>query len=109
MKIRFCSDVGGLDAWRKGSLSGFGEASEYIYLPSIWRELYSKVPQLVLCAIPVFFKIPGVGGTDLGGRTEGALSNYSTFLNTNEQFPVFVTNRRLLLSSSGRDTSAIQP
>jgi ATP-binding cassette subfamily D (ALD) long-chain fatty acid import protein len=68
-----------------------------------------KVPQLVLCAIPVFFKIPGVGGTDLGGRTEGALSNYSTFLNTNEQFPVFVTNRRLLLSSSGRDTSAIQP
>ncbi|KIM47919.1 hypothetical protein M413DRAFT_15990 [Hebeloma cylindrosporum] len=38
---------------------------------------------LVLCAIPVFFKIPGVGGIDLGGRTEG-----------------FVTNRRLLLSSS---------
>ncbi|PFH54766.1 hypothetical protein AMATHDRAFT_52650 [Amanita thiersii Skay4041] len=38
---------------------------------------------LVLCAIPVFFKIPGVSQTDLGSRTEG-----------------FVTNRRLLLSSS---------
>ncbi|KAJ3785293.1 adrenoleukodystrophy protein [Lentinula aff. detonsa] len=38
---------------------------------------------LVLCAIPVFFKLPGVGNVDLGGRTEG-----------------FVTNRRLLLSSS---------
>ncbi|KAF9458333.1 ABC transporter transmembrane region 2-domain-containing protein [Collybia nuda] len=37
---------------------------------------------LVLCAIPVFFKIPGTQ-VDLGGRTEG-----------------FVTNRRLLLSSS---------
>ncbi|KAJ3764315.1 ABC transporter transmembrane region 2-domain-containing protein [Lentinula raphanica] len=38
---------------------------------------------LVLCAIPVFFKLPGAGNIDLGGRTEG-----------------FVTNRRLLLSSS---------
>ncbi|KAF8649820.1 hypothetical protein AX16_005585 [Volvariella volvacea WC 439] len=38
---------------------------------------------LVLCAIPVFFKIPGTAMVDLGGRTEG-----------------FVTNRRLLLSSS---------
>ncbi|KAH9486683.1 ATP-binding cassette sub-family D member 1 [Psilocybe cubensis] len=39
---------------------------------------------LVLCAIPVFFKLPGAVDTvDLGGRTEG-----------------FVTNRRLLLSSS---------
>ncbi|KAF9073876.1 ABC transporter transmembrane region 2-domain-containing protein [Rhodocollybia butyracea] len=38
---------------------------------------------LVLCAIPVFFKLPGGGAIDLGGRTEG-----------------FVTNRRLLLSSS---------
>ncbi|RDB28994.1 ATP-binding cassette sub-family D member 2 [Hypsizygus marmoreus] len=37
---------------------------------------------LVLCAIPVFFKLPGAQ-IDLGGRTEG-----------------FVTNRRLLLSSS---------
>ncbi|KAG5648252.1 hypothetical protein DXG03_006210 [Asterophora parasitica] len=37
---------------------------------------------LVLCSIPVFFKIPGTH-IDLGGRTEG-----------------FVTNRRLLLSSS---------
>ncbi|KAE9410674.1 adrenoleukodystrophy protein [Gymnopus androsaceus JB14] len=38
---------------------------------------------LVLCAIPVFFKLPGAENVDLGGRTEG-----------------FVTNRRLLLSSS---------
>ncbi|KAI0803123.1 ABC transporter transmembrane region 2-domain-containing protein [Irpex lacteus] len=38
---------------------------------------------LGICAIPVFFKIPGVHSFDLGSRTEG-----------------FVTNRRLLLSSS---------
>ncbi|TFK76772.1 hypothetical protein BDN72DRAFT_754436 [Pluteus cervinus] len=38
---------------------------------------------LVLCAVPVFVKLPGVATLDLGGRTEG-----------------FVTNRRLLLSSS---------
>jgi ATP-binding cassette, subfamily D (ALD), peroxisomal long-chain fatty acid import protein len=38
----------------------------------------------VLCAIPAFFKLPGMSTIDLGGRTEG-----------------FVTNRRLLLSSSG--------
>ncbi|KAJ7293171.1 ABC transporter transmembrane region 2-domain-containing protein [Mycena rebaudengoi] len=38
---------------------------------------------LVLCAIPVFFKLPGISSVDLGGRTEG-----------------FITNRRLLLSSS---------
>ncbi|KAL5535281.1 PXA2 [Sanghuangporus sanghuang] len=38
---------------------------------------------LCICAIPVFFKMPGMENIDLGGRTEG-----------------FVTNRRLLLSSS---------
>ncbi|KAF8506877.1 adrenoleukodystrophy protein [Russula emetica] len=38
---------------------------------------------LVICAIPVFFKLPGIHNTDLGSRTES-----------------FVTNRRLLLSSS---------
>ncbi|KAF9998288.1 hypothetical protein BGZ65_006206, partial [Modicella reniformis] len=39
---------------------------------------------LVICSIPVFFKLPGQsGGADIGGRTEG-----------------FVTNRRMLLSSS---------
>jgi ATP-binding cassette subfamily D (ALD) long-chain fatty acid import protein len=37
---------------------------------------------LVLCSVPVFFKVPGVSDS-VGGRTEG-----------------FVTNRRLLLSSS---------
>ncbi|KAI7879673.1 hypothetical protein K492DRAFT_217006 [Lichtheimia hyalospora FSU 10163] len=39
---------------------------------------------LVLCSVPVFFKVPGVSAIgDIGGRTEG-----------------FVTNRRLLMSSS---------
>ncbi|EKM60803.1 uncharacterized protein PHACADRAFT_246954 [Phanerochaete carnosa HHB-10118-sp] len=38
---------------------------------------------LCICAIPAFFKLPGVHAFDLGSRTEG-----------------FVTNRRLLLSSS---------
>ncbi|VDB93410.1 unnamed protein product [Peniophora sp. CBMAI 1063] len=38
---------------------------------------------LMLCAIPVFFRIPGVRAGDMGARTEG-----------------FVTNRRLLLSAS---------
>ncbi|CAE6463760.1 unnamed protein product [Rhizoctonia solani] len=38
---------------------------------------------LFICAIPVFFKLPGIGKNDLGGRTES-----------------FVTNRRLLLSAS---------
>ncbi|KAH8100490.1 adrenoleukodystrophy protein [Cristinia sonorae] len=38
---------------------------------------------LCICAIPVFFRLPGVHSLDLGSRTEG-----------------FVTNRRLLLSSS---------
>lgn len=27
---------------------------------------------LLLCAIPVFFKIPGAGAVDFGSRTEGA-------------------------------------
>ncbi|KAI9311286.1 ABC transporter transmembrane region 2-domain-containing protein [Dichotomocladium elegans] len=38
---------------------------------------------LVLCSVPVFFKVPGLTTADIGGRTEG-----------------FVTNRRLLVSSS---------
>ncbi|KAF8321758.1 adrenoleukodystrophy protein [Clavulina sp. PMI_390] len=38
---------------------------------------------LVVCSVPVFFKIPGAKELDLGGRTEG-----------------FITNRRLLLSGS---------
>jgi len=38
---------------------------------------------LMLCSIPVFFKVPGAGGISTGDRTES-----------------FVTNRRLLLSSS---------
>ncbi|KAI0080024.1 adrenoleukodystrophy protein [Panus rudis PR-1116 ss-1] len=38
---------------------------------------------LCICAIPVFFRLPGAHTFDLGSRTEG-----------------FVTNRRLLLSSS---------
>ncbi|KAL1626397.1 ATP-binding cassette long-chain fatty acid transporter pxa2 [Neofusicoccum ribis] len=38
---------------------------------------------LMLCSVPVFFKIPGVAGSNMGDRTES-----------------FVTNRRMLLSSS---------
>ncbi|KAH8120463.1 ABC transporter transmembrane region 2-domain-containing protein [Phellopilus nigrolimitatus] len=38
---------------------------------------------LCICAIPMFFKLPGMENLDFGSRTEG-----------------FVTNRRLLLSSS---------
>lgn len=38
---------------------------------------------LLLCSVPVFFKVPGVTASSLGDRTES-----------------FVTNRRLLLSSS---------
>ncbi|KAM5532194.1 hypothetical protein V8D89_014150 [Ganoderma adspersum] len=38
---------------------------------------------LCICAIPVFFKLPGAAALDMGGRTEG-----------------FVTNRRLLLAAS---------
>lgn len=53
----------------------------------IWRlsrNCADTALKLVLCAVPVFVKIPGISSSDLGGRTEG-----------------FVTNRRLLLSSSG--------
>ncbi|KAF2263230.1 ATP-binding cassette protein [Lojkania enalia] len=38
---------------------------------------------LLLCSVPVFFKVPGVAGKSMGDRTES-----------------FVTNRRMLLSSS---------
>ncbi|KAH0562006.1 hypothetical protein GP486_003288 [Trichoglossum hirsutum] len=38
---------------------------------------------LILCSFPVFFKLPGISGNSLGDRTEN-----------------FVTNRRMLLSSS---------
>jgi ATP-binding cassette subfamily D (ALD) long-chain fatty acid import protein len=38
---------------------------------------------LMLCSVPVFFKLPGVTGNSMGDRTEN-----------------FVTNRRMLLSSS---------
>jgi hypothetical protein len=35
------------------------------------KELILEVFQLGICAIPVFFKIPGVHSFDLGSRTEG--------------------------------------
>jgi len=31
--------------------------------------------KLVLCAIPVFIKLPGAATLDLGGRTEGRVLN----------------------------------
>lgn len=52
--------------------------------PSSETTTFSQPSQLALCAIPAFFKVPGLVSVDLGSRTEG-----------------FVTNRRLLLSSSG--------
>ncbi|OBZ79919.1 ATP-binding cassette sub-family D member 2 [Grifola frondosa] len=48
-----------------------------------YREVAVGSFGLCICAIPIFFKLPGVHSLDLGGRTEG-----------------FVTNRRLLLSAS---------
>jgi len=32
--------------------------------------------RMCICAIPVFFKVPGAGVLDLGGRTEGTILNY---------------------------------
>ncbi|KIM29018.1 hypothetical protein M408DRAFT_329057 [Serendipita vermifera MAFF 305830] len=54
-----------------------GVAEEWI-IKWLWGSM-----GLAICAVPVFFKLPGVSTTDLGTRTEG-----------------FVTNRRILLSSS---------
>lgn len=48
---------------------GYGEALEYVYV--LARCVYLTSKQLGICAIPVFFKVPGVEVSDLGGRTEG--------------------------------------
>ena len=57
--------------------------------------------KLVVCAIPVFFRLPGLSNIDLGGRTEGLSGvNFNSFLEI-VFISGFVTNRRLLLSSSG--------
>ena len=71
MRTLFCIGVGGLGVLRRVSSNGYGEALGYAcdsVLPSF---SISSFQQLVLCAIPVFFKIPGVEAIDLGGRTEG--------------------------------------
>ena len=73
----------GVIKWLWGS---FGVSLMRIY--HLFDCLWCRI-QLVLCAIPVFVKIPGVQAIDMGSRTEG-----------------FVTNRRLLLSSSGRFDTA---
>lgn len=58
---------------------------------------------LILCSVPVFFRLPGVTLDNLGDRTE---SRYTPNLfgqkveYTDKVAPGFVTNRRLLLSSS---------
>lgn len=57
--------------------------------------------QLVLCAIPVFVRIPGVAQVDLGSRTEGIVYLRSVRTLNDVILSGFVTNRRLLLSSSG--------
>ena len=56
--------------------------------------------KLGICAIPVFFKLPGVSSNDLGIRTQGNLASSTviSFL----RHTGFVTNRRLLLSGSGK-------
>ncbi|CAG7846455.1 ATP-binding cassette sub-family D member 2 AltName: Full=Adrenoleukodystrophy-related protein [Serendipita indica DSM 11827] len=54
-----------------------GVAEEWI-IKWLWGSM-----GLAICAIPVFFKLPGISSSDLGTRTEG-----------------FVTNRRILLSAS---------
>lgn len=55
---------------------------------------------LMLCSVPVFVKLPGVGGSGTGDRTESSIS--PSFLNTKhtDNIADFVTNRRMLLSSS---------
>lgn len=59
---------------------------------------------LLICAIPVFFKMPGVVGTvDFGSRTEGTCEGRQCSRGaelTVTRFAGFVTNRRLLLSAS---------
>ena len=50
--------------------------------------------QLVVCAIPVFFKLPGATDVDLGSRTEG----FPMFFNPT--FPHF-TFYQLLLPTGG--------
>ncbi|KAF8758323.1 adrenoleukodystrophy protein [Rhizoctonia solani] len=64
-----CKSGYGMALLKKASSSGCGAAL--------------GEPALCICAIPVFFKLPGMDRNDLGGRTES-----------------FVTNRRLLLSAS---------
>ncbi|PVF98929.1 hypothetical protein CPB86DRAFT_757827 [Serendipita vermifera] len=54
-----------------------GVAEEWI-IKWLWGSM-----GLAICAIPVFFKMPGISTSDLGSRTEG-----------------FVTNRRILMSAS---------
>ena len=56
---------------------------------------------LLLCSVPVFFKVPGAGGRSMGDRTESELSitqRLESIANANT--PGFVTNRRMLLMSS---------
>ena len=42
--------------------------------------MLSGIFQLVICAIPVFLKIPGVTNFDLGSRTEGMLVPFTLHL-----------------------------
>lgn len=89
-----------MDVSRKESSSGYGEVLVCVKLITLLAR-YSLVLQLVLCAIPVFFKVPGAH-IDLGGRTEGERDSALKELQLTYMLPQgFVTNRRLLLSSSG--------
>lgn len=58
--------------------------------------------KLCICALPVFVKFPGMERLDLGSRTEGdETETYVSIHHLITTFTGFVTNRRLLLSSSG--------
>lgn len=65
--------------------------------------------QLVLCAIPVFIKFPGSASLDLGGRTEGRHTFVFRERDPGSKIIIigFVTNRRLLLSSSGQELNPL--
>lgn len=56
----------GIIKWLWGS---FGVSTMVFDLPLP----FFKLVQLVLCAVPVFFRIPGVSQADLGSRTEGII------------------------------------
>ena len=56
--------------WKKVLSNGFGVPSAYVLPLCIVIGMDTDACQLVLCGVPVFFKLPGSKSADLGGRTE---------------------------------------